>query len=387
MFGSIRGSHLIHVDLRAKVIGPHQRVFFVRPGARYKLYDLFQERSAIFADILGLEFTTGVPLEEQENIIAQLHRARRLRAFRSDNEGGPPSRDIKDYLDYVDSRSVSQLFRILKGFFEEAQKGDIVVVPPLAFSKDTLIGEITSEPTELVAARGSPTHPGEQLYGRSVKWLGKVPKGKMSPYMLDLISKPNAFVTIRTEERLAIYREAYGSYILPGQYRARFDVSDPDFTTTDDLYIQAFFSFVAANSKRIRNGNEVVELHRAAFEKLGDDAIQLQSNVNSPGFLNLIASNLGPLVATGLFALAITIGPEAYAEAVNDTILVGNSLDADDPCTVEIHKEVLQHIRLLGLDRWTEACEIARSAQESSGLSSQGEITVAPPNLPPLSDE
>jgi hypothetical protein len=383
----LRGKILIKVDLRSKVIGPDQKVFFVRPGARYKLYDLFREESAIFADILGLELSTGTPIDEQEHVIAQLHRARRLRAFRGSDEGAPPSRNIEDYTDYVDSRSVSQLYRILKGFFEEAKKGDIVVVPPMAFSKDTLIGEIISEPTELIAVRGSPTHPGEQLYGRSVKWLGRITKGKMSPYMLDLISKPNAFVTIRTEERLAIYREAYGSYILPGQYRARFNVSDPEFTTTDDLYIQAFFSFVAANSKRIRNGEEVVGLHKAAFEQLGADAFELQSNVNSPGFLNLIASNLGPLVATGLFALAVTIGPAAYAEAMNGTILIGNSLDANDPCTVEIHEEVLQHIRLLGLKNWSDACEIALSVQESSGLTGQGDVTIEQPNQKTLSDE
>ena len=348
----------------------------VRPGSNYKLYNLFSESNGIFADLLGLELQQDVPFKEQDRINAQLHRARRLRAFRRADEPNPPSRNLDDYSDYVDSRSISQLYRILTGFFEQAQKGDLVLVPPLAFSQDTLIGELTTEPERHVTTRVPSLYGNEPLYGRSVRWLARLPKGKLSPYLLDLITKPNAFVLIRKDERLSIYREAYGSYILPGEYRARFNVRDPEFTTTDDLYIQAFFNFVAANSRNIRLQNEVMGIRQAAFERLGDDAIELQSNINSPGFLNLISANLAPLVATALFALAVTIGPDAVAAAEQGTILVGNSLDAGDPCTVAINEEVLQHLRLLGLEKWTDACEIARQAADSTGLSGQAEVVV-----------
>lgn len=346
----------------------------VRPGSNYKLYNLFADSEAIYADLLGLELSQGVKLEEQDRIIAQLHRARRLRAFRRGGED-EPSRDLDDYAKYTENRAASQLYRIMSGFFDTAKKGDVVLVPPRAFSQDALLGELTTEPTQFTTTLYPKLYGQEQLYGRPVRWLGRIPKGKLSPYLLDLISKPNAFVEVRKDERLALYREAYGSYILPEEYRARFNVSDPDFTTTDDLYIQAFFSFVAANSKRIRENQDVLPLHRAAFERLGDDEIDLQSNINSPGFLNLISKNVAPLVATALFLLAVNVGPEAVTAAEQGTILVGNSLDAGDPCTVEIHQEVLQHLRLLGIEKWTEACEIAQRSAADTGLSGQGEVT------------
>lgn len=366
---------MIHVDLKSKVIGENQTVFMVRPGSNYKLYNLFTESQGIYADLLGLELQNGVPLDEQDRVLAQLHRARHLRAFRRSGEI-EPSRDLDDYNQYKKNAAVSQLHRVLRGFFEIAKKGDIVLVPPRAFSQDALIGELTSDPSDLSTTRFPQLYGQERLYGRSVKWLGKVPKGKLSPYLLDLISKPNAFVELRLEERPAIYREAYGSYILPGEYRARFNVSDPDFTTTDDLYIQAFFSFVAANSKRIRENREVLPVHKAAFERLGDDAIDLQSNINSPGFLTLISKTTSPLVATALFLLAVSVGPDAVIAAEQGTILIGNSHDAGDPCTFEIHEEVLQHLRLLQVDKWAEACEIARVSEEATGLSGQGEVKI-----------
>lgn len=167
---------------------------------------------------------------------------------------------------------------------------------------------------------------------------------------------------------------------MPGEYRVRFDVDKPEFTTTDDLYIQAFLNFVAANSRRIDEGGKLLPIHQAAFEHLGDHALELQSNINSPGFLNLISSKVAPLVASALFMLAISVGPEAVDAAENGLITIGNSLDAGDPCTVAVAEEVVEHLRLLGIEKWTEACEIARQVRESTGLSGQTEVVIQEKN-------
>ena len=367
---------MIYVDLKAQSVPEQNQVFFVRPGSNYKMYNLFAETGAIVADFLALEFSKGKVLSEQDNVIAQLHRARKVRNYLRFREDTEPSRKIEDYSDYVADRSTSQLLRILSGYFEHAKKGDIVVVPPRAFAQDALIGVLLDDPSEFITLQFKELYGTERLYGRRVKWLGRIPKGKLSPYILDLGSKPNAFVLLPKPERAAIYREAYGSYILPGEYRVRFDVDDPDFTTTDDLYIQAFLSFVAANSRRIEIGESVLPIHQAAFEQLGDYAIELQSNINSPGYLNLLSGKVSPLVAAALFSLAVTIGPDAVNAANNGLITIGNSLDAGDPCTVDVAAEVVEHLKLLGVDRWVQACEIARQAQESTGLSGQAEVVI-----------
>lgn len=368
--------NLIKVDLKAQAIPAQNQVFFVRPGSNYTMYSLFAENQAIVADFLGLEFSRGKVLSEQENVVAQLHRARKLRAYMRLHEETEPSRNIQDYASYVSDRSIAQLQRILTGYFEQAKKGDLVVVPPRAFAQDALIGELLDDPGDFITLTFAKLYGDERLYGRRVRWLGRIPKGKLSPYMLDLGSKPNAFVLVPKNERAAIYREAYGSYILPGEYRVRFDVDDPEYTTTDDLYIQAFLSFVAANSRRIEKQEDLLPIHQAAFEQLGDYALELQSNINSPGFLNLLSSKVSPLVAAALFSLAVTVGPEAVEAANNGLITIGNSLDAGDPCTVAIAVEVVEHLRLLGVERWAQACDIARQVQDSTGLSGQAEVVI-----------
>ena len=80
----------------------------VRPGSNYKLYNVFLETEAIFADILGLELRAGVSLEQQDQISAQLHRARAIRSFRRTNDA-PPSRRIEDYADLKNDHSIRLL--------------------------------------------------------------------------------------------------------------------------------------------------------------------------------------------------------------------------------------------------------------------------------------
>ena len=99
---------LIKVDLRSKVIGHDHSAFMVRPGSNYKLYNVFLETEAIFADILGLELRAGVSLEQQDQITAQLHRARAIRSFRRTNDA-PPSRRIEDYADLKNDHSIRLL--------------------------------------------------------------------------------------------------------------------------------------------------------------------------------------------------------------------------------------------------------------------------------------
>lgn len=59
---------MINVDLKSKVVTADQKVFMVRPGAHYKLYNLFLESEAIIVDFLGLELSNGTPFEQQPNM-------------------------------------------------------------------------------------------------------------------------------------------------------------------------------------------------------------------------------------------------------------------------------------------------------------------------------
>ncbi|SEK27960.1 hypothetical protein SAMN05444413_101240 [Roseivivax marinus] len=358
---------MIRVDLNSRIIDEGHKVFMVRPGANYRLYDLFRENEAIFADIVALDLKQGISFDDQDRILAQLQRSRNIRAHLLRPSGDAPSRDLDHYQSVSRTSALAQLLRVLRGYFEQAKKGDLVLVPPSAFSLDALVGEIQDEPNNFKVIEYSERYGNERLYGRRVRWLGKVQKGKLSPYLLDLISKPNAFVQIRRQEAQSIYRIAYGSYADESDVRVSFTVDDPDFTISDDLKIQAFFNFVAVNLENQRKGRPPQSVEEAIFSRDGD-SFELQSNIHSPGYLNLVSKATGPLTVAALFLLATQLGPEAVDAAGNDTVIIGNSKDPNDVCTAEVSREVLSQLRLLGAERWAKACEIANDAALSSGL-------------------
>jgi len=174
---------------------------------------------------------------------------------------------------------------------------------------------------------------------------------------------------------------AYGNYSIENFYSGLFEVTSADFNTHDDLLAQAFFNFVAANTRAVAMGNEqeVRGLKDAAFIDSGEFTANLQTNINSPGNLNLISKCLTPLVAAALFVLAVEVGPSATENAKNGTIVLKNSkTETGDPCTAEVEHHVIKQLQLLGLDDWPEACEKAREVARRTGLKSPSRVLRGP---------
>jgi hypothetical protein len=367
---------MINVDLKSRVVSDQHQVYLVRPGANYRLHTDFYENSAIISDLVGLDFQRGVPLLEQPNLVAQIRRAKALKRWHHNRNLEAPSRELGAYSAIGRGSSVAQLQRILEGFFLHSKKGDLVVVPPKGFSLDTYIGELT-EPPGRYRTFEVPRHYGEEkLYGRKVRWLGKLKKADLSPYLLDLIAKPNAFVLIGREERKVLYREAYGSFSWADEHSSRLEVTTNTFTSSDDLRLQVFINLISANTMMIEQGRELIGISDAVFMDLEGYAPDLQSNINSPGYLNLRSAEIAPLVVAAMLAIALVVGPEAASLASSGDILIGNSLaPAGDACSLAVSDQVVQQLRLMGIGDWTRACELAMQTAESTGLIGQAVVS------------
>jgi hypothetical protein len=104
-------------------------------------------------------------------------------------------------------------------------------------------------------------------------------------------------------------------------------------------------------------------------------APDLYTNVNSPGGLSLKSTVITPIIIAVMLALAVDVGPEAFAAARDGNVIFGNSLaPADDPCSAEVQKQVVSQLTLLGYDRWSEACVFARAAAERTGISTTVDV-------------
>ena len=82
-----------------------------------------------------------------------------------------------------------------------------------------------------------------------------------------------------------------------------------------------------------------------------------------------------PVVAAALFTLAVEVGPDAASLAVAEQIVIGNSkAPAGDQCTALVGKSVLDQLVMLGLDKWPQACDLARTASQASGATTSVKV-------------
>jgi hypothetical protein len=215
----------------------------------------------------------------------------------------------------------------------------------------------------------------ESLPARSVRWLARIPKRDLPYSVLEALEKPNTAFLVERSHRALFYKIAYGNYSIDDYYSALFEVTSADFDTRDDVLLQAFFNFVAANTKAVAEGSPLLGFAEAAFKDSGEYVAKLQTNVNSPGDIGLVSKVITPLVASVLFLLAVEVGPSARTEADNGTLILRNSkAAADDPCTANVFDSSMQFLKLLDLDEWPVACTHAQEVANKTGLKSPAKV-------------
>jgi hypothetical protein len=369
------------VDLRARNVSDDTGIFVVRPGSNYRFYELFVENNFVGPDLPGLELPRFDDLEELKDLVAYVARSAAIRRYHLSGrrEEMAPLRDIDAYRNRKFGRSTAQLARVARAYFKTMKRGDLVIVPPGSFRGAAEIGELSSGPAA-TERMGIDRYGTDLLLGRRVKWLASMPKSELPAPTLDALQKPSPLFSLQREFRAAIFRRAFGTYYDDNEYSVRFEVKSADFSVKDDLYLQGFFNFVSANYFRLKDREEgLLSFRQGAFEDLKGRTPSLYTNVNSPGGLSLKSVTTVTIVIVALFALAVTVGPEAHALAQAGNLAVQNSMAAlDDPCTIDVHEQVVTQIRLLGYDRWVEACNFAKAAADATGLESGVNVTNTP---------
>jgi hypothetical protein len=358
------------IDLTLRLLPADHQVFFARPGIQYRLYREVIEHSIVVPDLPALEFKDRVPLDQQDRVMSRIHRARKLRGWhRSGRITDEPSRSLDDYIDVASGIRDAQFKGVVEGYFSKAKRGDMVLVVPSAFSELAYIGEFAEDGDRYASFLAPSVYGDDHLVGRRVNWLARIPKRELASDILDIVAKPNAFVLLPRSVRAGLYDLAYSAYAIEDSFTARLEVTEETYSSFDDLLIQAFINFVATNTEAVANEHEVQPFAKAAFMEAGEFTPDLRTEIHSPGFLSLSSGRVTPLVAVVMLAAAIHLGPGAFAAAEAGTLRIGSSTaPADDACVAEVREQAIRQIQLLGLDRWSEACEKARRAANHTGL-------------------
>ncbi|UQR66681.1 hypothetical protein LRP30_16120 [Bradyrhizobium sp. C-145] len=368
---------MIEIDLNARVLPEEHNVFVVRPGNSYGLFAEITQQNVLLLELPALGLESGTRPDD-DDLRRRVNRSRALRAWYGGtlDENLKPNLDLATYSATEGGPSTAQLAALVRTFFERMKPGDLVVVPPKSYMEDAWIGEIASESYVVEPVKVARLYGDEILSGRAVRWITRIPKRDLPYEILDALQKPSAAFLVERSLRSRFYKVAYGNYSISDFYSAKFEVTEADFDTVDDVLLQAFFNFVAANTRAVQEpGQQVLGFGAAAFKDSGDFIPKLQTNVNSPGDISLVSKVITPLVASVLFLLAVDVGPSAKAEAEQGTLILRNSKAAEnDPCTAKVVESSMQILKLLNLDDWPEACQRAQEVAKKTGLKSPARV-------------
>lgn len=370
----------INIDIKTRALPADHRVYIVRPGANYRLYQDVAEQETILFDLPALDLPRGVPFLEIEDIVAQVQRGHAIKEWYRHgqlNDDAKPSSDLENYPNPDTAsarRSVSQMLSIGRAFFERSRIGDMVIVPPLRFADPVLVGEIVSD--DRVATRVQ-AYRRERVYGRKVRWLASIPKHDIPSRVIEISQKPNSFVQLERSTAIWFYDRTYKSYSLDGQYQCEFRITAEKFGSTDDAKLAAFLNFVAANLSRFEAGARPISINQAMFADLGDYEPDKRASINSPGELIIHAARITPLLFSVLLGLS-GCAPDGVATAVADrTVVIGNSAGGpNDPCAAEVYQSTIDWLTFVGADLWLEACPIASQAAASAGVEIPSSVVV-----------
>lgn len=347
-------------------------IFKVSPGKTYRFYQAVRRSNAIFLDIRGLDELGPDPSEwSDQEVLKIISDDRWMRELRSRERGNEPK----------GAEGITRTDRTRLGFLKallgEAKKGDLIVVPVEAYTKDVLIGELLDDPWKTRVITAADGEEGEYNYiGRRVKWLAAQPKRLFSEEMIAALHTQTALFQIGRSLHEEVYRLAYRNFVYRNNFVAEFYTSKPHFTSEDSAVLSAWLNGFDYLRYQIASNDGVAlpeSFYEMALAKLPDQsAADLSININSPGAFVLRSATAFALALMAMLPLSgcdskqiVDDGVEIHLKAVGS---------ADGSCAIEVADEVRTYASTLSYARLETACELGRRAQYDAQVTTQARL-------------
>lgn len=358
----------IEVALDAYVLPNDHRVFKFFPGKNYKFFDVIRGTSVAIIDVRDLDALGNDPAEwDDDDILTHIAEDRVERAVAN---GEPrPSRLVKSVGD-------KQIQTFLEGLFFTAQKGDLILMPQKGYTTDVLIGQLLDAPGRLVTIEAEDDDELHTYYGRRVRWVGTVEKRLFNTQLIDLLQTQVAFFNVGRSHYEEVYRLAFDNFVYDAQFVATFHTAKNIFTPKDNFLTSVWLELLEVLEEARQDQSDLPT--GSIYELVVDSDIaedsrdDLSIRIESPGWFRVRSVVAAPFASLALFAMAADGVP--YDQAINATVTAKIVRGTDDACMGDVDASVRDYIRLLGQNRWEEACRLAARAQAEARLSADARV-------------
>jgi len=367
---------MIEIDLNAPTIPPDQRVWRLFPGSGYQFLEDFREQRVGFLDVPGFEIPEG-KFEDAKDLVARVAQSQHIRDFLWSQ--GPEAKPRVPLAEFARSRATQGRTRIANAasnFFEEAKKGDFVVLPEPTFLSTIWVGRFADNRT--VKAFFPRRYGKTAVPARNIRWLGSYPENTISTPLSRALRHQHPFTLLEKSLHLEVFALAYGSFVYKDHFAATVYNDKRDFLDADGALLGAISRLSAAALRSMDNGEDGISDADLADILLRNPPIEYtctqQVDIHSPGFTRYTAATAVALVisavAAGLIGLAEHSSADNIAEDLPKMVVTNTASDADPLCTAMVSEASARIVKALGTDRTWALCKDAREAQHRAGLRS-----------------
>lgn len=358
------------VDLGTTILPSDHINWKLFPGEGYKFLQIMLETGAVFLDVRNLDRLGNDPREWNDQ---------RLLNLISKDRWGRQNQDRKRKTTRRISQADQLNLTLVKGLFQSAKKGDLVLVPHPGSTGAISIGKLVDQPGRVISFEATDDGVTSTYTGRRVRWISTWSKREAPTALVELLQTPVAFFNLGDTAGQKIYTNAFGSFVYDGLSVASFFTSKDFFTSRDNRLLSSWIELTevlsasvdrpeAAKAVRDQDIHDLID----AFVIAEADRVDLAININSPGSIVMRAVAQTPLVALALYPMAVA--GVSHAQATNATITASVVGDADDACIGQVSESVRQILRNMGEQKWRRACQLARAAAEEATVRSQSRL-------------
>ncbi len=386
----------ITIDIKTRVFDEDDVAYRLFPGQGYRYFQAMKDNSIVFLDNPGLPLPGPTGYEKSPEMLEIIARSEEKQPFvYADDENLAAELSSLDNKDFSSSRWGKKRelnLSWLNGLYNQAQVGDLIVVPSPAIVRNTegelergatLIGEIVGEPERWT--KESPRNLFLAKYVvRRVRWLAEINELELDPQVAIALRTQNAFISMRARSFERVLGATYKNVVMGDEFLARFVTENAEFTAFESFHFNAFVMAAVAACRTLENGGkweQDASIYDIAARIGRDDTLvpEQEASIHSPGYMTIRGAILVPAVLSALFALALKANADPFAGVGLEQVTVVNSEStAFDPCDVGIDRAVREALNIMGYDRWQQACEAGRKSNDNDGLQSITSVTVTP---------
>ncbi|MEP1522453.1 hypothetical protein [Ascidiaceihabitans sp.] len=363
------------VDLNTHVIRNDVRVFVAAAGRNGQLYEMFERHSAVGPELPNLNLDLRNGLDNEPNLIAKINRGREISKWAWSSAHGrseAPSVDLKDYDNDKKKPGHAQIEGVVQRYFSTMLDGDVVVIPSKSFYGFAIIAELGPiVENSAVQMKGTGRYEGYSFEGRPFVHIRKVPMKAIPRRIVDISKTPSALAEISESRVLkSVLDLLYDEFVFDDQFSGRIQTTKQEFGSFDNAVLNALVNVVAVNLEAIEAGNTkaLISFDDAVFCLIDGESPMLRIDIQSPGYMRIIARSITPLVTTVLLSVLSQTAIADVSDASEIVIeVVNGTAELQELCSVPVGHMAQQLLNLMEDSEFERVCELVAKTVERTG--------------------